>query len=176
LSHAKNTFLQLALTTHPDVVALPKDFSTLPIHEQEVYKKKRLEDFIRYRDAFDMISSNKLETNVSTNSMKDTDEQHIQSFLKYNHTTVTGDLSSLDPKTLLEVAQVSQDLAQGGLDRGGLWAYAHQIHRDLLLNHKDVGAMQLSSGDGGGDNTDAVTHSEEDAASRKSRTRRPRNR
>jgi len=46
-----------------------------------------------------------------------------------NHSTITGDSSNLDSKTLQEIAHVcvSQHYVPGGLNTGGLWVYAHQI-------------------------------------------------
>jgi len=134
--HVKRKFLQLALQTHPDVSHTPKDITTIcSIQEQQEkqrFKKQNLETFIRYRNAFETILS--LSTKDKRDTSKDDsddEEEKIKDILTYNynmnHSTITGDLSNLDSETLQEIAHVSQHYAPGGLDRGGLWAYAHQI-------------------------------------------------
>jgi len=129
--NVKKAFLKLALLSHPDVPS------------------GRKEDFVRYHSAFKLISEGLDGVAVSRKSKDDqegtgmSDENFHQWFHYETGLPLSKDLV-LDSNLLKEVAQVTENMAQGGLDKGGMWQLAASIREKVKRG--DIPPSQLSSG------------------------------
>jgi len=118
-AHAKDAFLKLALMYHPDTSA---------------NKAENGSTFAQLREALETIKDNQHEKHDSARK-EDLEEWFTRS---------TGGLSFyMDAGTRREVA-VASTMAQGGLDRGGMWKMARDVAQREAENpsedSKELGA------------------------------------
>jgi len=166
----KKTFLRLALESHPDVatsnsssIRTSASVGHLSSEDAQQWKKRQIENFLRYRSAYESIveladGSASIRQScaegdyVSSHEKDYSTDQEFQSWFyaqsKYAGSHDEGNLA-LDPKTLREVADVADNMAQGGLDRGGMWAFAATVRDGLKRKHGRADtdeALPISSG------------------------------
>jgi len=136
----KRAFLKLALESHPDV------------------SSGRKQDFLRYHAAFKSIPEDvdSVAITCQTDDADMGDSSTVMSeeeFAHWFHTETGhhvpyGKDFLLDSKLVREVAEATEGMSQGGLDKGGMWELASTM-RDRLK--KGLPPAKVAIGKEGGD-------------------------
>ena len=135
-AEAKTAFLKLAMRHHPDTTVS----NTTDVDDEEE-RKRGMEAFVRYRQAFERIRETESGGSAivgegdegSAQQQQWTDEEFIAWYYeeKGRH---SGSNVRLDMKTRQEVIDVVNKSSQGGLDRGGIWEWARRLaEEDKML-------------------------------------------
>jgi hypothetical protein len=124
----KRRFVELALQHHPDT------------KENDNRNEKSSEEFIRLRQAFEAV---KEDQNGMASTRDELDEESLWSSDEefhawfYEETRHADLLFRMDLMTRKEVIEVGENLAQGGLDRGGMWEMARRMaEQEEMLKHQ----------------------------------------
>ena len=151
-AEVKNRFQQLALEHHPDRIAATnqEDSSTNKLTSEEATMR-----FVRYRTAFEAIVD---DGSGSAVLREDFDFRKLMSEQSHGDTTNAASATAqhvpnyddmshrhIDPQVLREVAELAEDMAPGGLDKGGLWQFAASMRE--TAKRGDLPPLQMSVGD-----------------------------
>lgn len=140
----KKTFLKIAMSHHPDVVG----------EEEPEVKRKSIELFMRSRKAFEDI----VEVDDGMSALRE--EVELEEKLKaqmsdeefdawFEHETGHSNLFQfdLDPATMREVADMTDELG-GGLDRdGGMWTLAKMVTQSVKCGKEAASILRLEAGE-----------------------------
>ena len=153
-AEVKNRFQQLALEHHPDRITATnqEDNSTHNLTSEEATMR-----FVRYRTAFEAIVESDdgsgsavlredfdfrkvmtEQSNDQTTNAASATAQHVPNYDDMSH-------RHIDPQVLREVAELAEDMAPGGLDKGGLWQFAASMREKAKRG--DLPPLQMSVGE-----------------------------
>ena len=148
-AEVKNRFQQLALEHHPDRIAATnqEDSSTNKLTSEVATLR-----FVRYRTAFEAL----VESDDGSGSAVLRDDFDFRKLMSEQGPTETpnaqyvpnyDDMSHrhIDPQVLREVAELAEDMAPGGLDKGGLWQFAASMREKAKRG--DLPPLQMSEGE-----------------------------
>lgn len=135
--HVKKKFLQIAMKNHPDT------------HEDsmsEEEKEKMRDIFINARIAFESL----VEDDDGTAILKEDKEDAMENFdswFKSETGLNTPFQFDMDPETMKEVAEMTDEIG-GGLDRdGGMWALAKMVTATVKSGGDAATMLRLEAGD-----------------------------
>jgi hypothetical protein len=142
----KRRFVELALQHHPDTTNTVKNNND-NINDDCSYqddKHKSMEQFIRFRKAFEalkedvngIVSTRRHDDDSDESLLWSSDEEFNAWF--YEETGHADIMFRMDMQTRKEVINVVQSQAQGGLDRGGMWEMARKMaeQEEMLKGQK----------------------------------------
>ena len=177
----KKKFLKLALQVHPDVVRTSSSPNGNGTSEEDgegtrEEKKASIEKFIRLRSAFEAIIEaedgsailredfHSLPTGGQVRSMSEANfeqwfHKETGNRVPYNYDAVVS--RHICPAILREVARVTENMTQSGLDKGGYWQMAFELKE--RVKNGDMPPLRIPEG-----------QSSEASRSRKRRRRRRR--
>jgi len=153
-AEVKDRFQHLALQHHPDRIAATnqEDNSTNKLTSEEATMR-----FVRYRTAFEAIVVSD-DGSGSAVLREDFDFRKLMSEQSHGDTTNAASATAqhvpnyddmshrhIEPQVLREVAELAEDMAPGGLDKGGLWQFAASMREKAKRG--DLPPLQMSVGE-----------------------------
>lgn len=166
-STVKKAFFKLALQFHPDTADKITDTKAQNQDPAELFHQIRtaFESIIQDPDNPNMAILRPLEDDDESNSIWK-DNREFDSWFQQETGHHAPFMFEMDPETMREVAEMTENNEGGGLDRGGMWHLAKMVSQ----NYKD----NEGSGGGGMLQLDAGEIQEEKGTRLSRRRRRPR--